>query len=67
MPKIEIPPDLAYPEIVQTEQITRTVPDHEVLLRFTSDAHADYFGDWLIEQGWTAFRKYAAAAVADND
>jgi hypothetical protein len=39
--------------------MSREVCDHEVFLSFTSDDDAFKFRDWLAEEGWEAFFKWA--------
>lgn len=61
VPKIEF--GIPFPQIVDSERIVRTVPDHEVLLRFVNDGDAERFADWLQEdRTWQAFCQYAEAA-----
>lgn len=48
-------PQIPFPDMPSTRQLTQTVPDHEVLLVFNGDDDAQKFRDWLQEPGWQAF------------
>jgi len=48
-------PEMPFPQMPQHRQLTQSVPDHEVLLVFTSDEDAARFRDWLQDSGWPSF------------
>jgi hypothetical protein len=50
--------EIPFPEMPRTFTQTRTVPDHEVLLSFRDDEHAEKFADWLEGDGWPAFEAH---------
>jgi hypothetical protein len=47
--------DIPMPDFVRQQEFTRSVLDHEIVLTFRDDEHAEKFADWLSEDGWTAF------------
>lgn len=47
--------DLSGVEEPTTYELTRTVPDHEVLIVFVNDDDALDFRDWLADEGWRRF------------
>jgi hypothetical protein len=51
--------EIPFPEMVRQQQLQRSVPDHEILLSFRDDQHAEMFADWLQGDGWAAFGAYA--------
>ena len=48
-------------------QIVREIAHHEILLAFYSDDAADQFSEWLNEEGWEHYNKWARARVVDED
>ena len=46
------------PDMPTTYEMTREVPDHEVLLVFNGDDDATDFRDWLDYAGWENFAQY---------
>jgi hypothetical protein len=51
--------DIPFPEMPRQYELTRSVPDHELLLSFRDDEHASMFSDWLQGPGWEAFGTWA--------
>jgi hypothetical protein len=47
--------EIPFPTMPQQYELVRDVPDHEVLLVFQSDDHAQMFRDWLEGDGWATF------------
>ena len=46
------------PDMPATYELTRSVPDHEVLLVFVNDDDAADFQDWLHDGGWKEFERW---------
>jgi hypothetical protein len=55
------PPRIPFPAMPRTERITRSIGEHEILLKFTDDDHAVLFGEWFNEHGWDMFLAWEAA------
>jgi hypothetical protein len=51
--------EIPFPEMPRQYQLQRSVPDHEVVLVFRDDEHAEMFAEWLHSGGWAAFGAYA--------
>jgi hypothetical protein len=49
----------------RTEQITRSLGEHEILMKFASDDYAEVFTDWLTDHGWAAFLTWEAGRKGD--
>jgi hypothetical protein len=60
LPRAE-PPRIPFPDLPRTEKITRSLGEHEILLKFTDDDHAGLFGEWLDGPGWLAFLAWEEA------
>lgn len=41
------------------ESVRRDIHDHEVLLSFNADEHAELFREWWKETGWKQFKAWA--------
>lgn len=41
------------------ESVRRDIHDHEVLLSFNADEHAELFREWWNETGWKQFKAWA--------
>jgi hypothetical protein len=54
-----MPDAIPFPGMPGQYEMTRDVPDHEVLLVFISDDDAQQFRDWLQDGGWLAFQEAA--------
>ena len=63
--------EIPMPDLVRQQEFTRSVPDHEIVLSFGYDDHAEKFADWLSEAGWAAFGAWARSqpgrAVASEE
>lgn len=46
------------PDMPGTFEMTREVPDHEILLVFNGDDDASQFRDWLQAGGWESFLRW---------
>ena len=51
--------DIPFPQMPRQYELSRSVPDHELLLSFRDDEHASAFSDWLSEEGYDIFRMWA--------
>lgn len=47
---------MEFPDMPATYEMTRSVPDHEILLVFNGDEDALNFREWLEEHGWKLFQ-----------
>ena len=56
-------PEIPFPEMPREYELRRSVPDHELLLVFRDDDHAQLFADWLQGDGWAAFGSWRGPSV----
>lgn len=59
------PPRIPFPVMPRTEQITRSLGEHEVLMTFASDDYAELFTEWLHSGGWNAFLAWEVSRKGD--
>lgn len=49
----------------QPRYIQHDIPEHQVLLSFNEDLHAEMFRDWWNEKGWKLFKQAAKEGQSD--